>query len=250
MRFAVCAIPLLGLLAACSQSDAPSDELEAAAEELVENVVETPDPNAGLGPFEPRDECSEIEGYDSFLAALNAAIDLRDTDLMVALAATDIKLGFGGEDGEENLRLALDNSEGGLWSDLAEVTTLGCAANSQGGVTMPWYFAQNTGGDPFETMIVTGKAVALRSAPGMEEPVVATIDWDVVELVLDEDSGISTFGGEGEDSWTRVRYANGPEGTPVEGYIRSPNLRSVIDYRLIASSRNGRWRITAFLAGD
>jgi len=36
----------------------------------------------------------------------------------------------------------------------------------------------------------------------------------------------------------------------AQGYIATDKLRSLLDYRLIASSRNGRWRITSFVAGD
>ena len=35
-----------------------------------------------------------------------------------------------------------------------------------------------------------------------------------------------------------------------EGYVRAENLRSVVDYRLLAASHNGRWQIVALLAGD
>ena len=34
------------------------------------------------------------------------------------------------------------------------------------------------------------------------------------------------------------------------GFVATDKLRSLLDYRLIASSRNGRWRITSLIAGD
>ena len=34
------------------------------------------------------------------------------------------------------------------------------------------------------------------------------------------------------------------------GYIATDKLRSLIDYRLLAASRNGTWRIVSLVAGD
>lgn len=254
MKYAVFVLPLLALTAACSQSDAPSEQVEAVAEELVEAVIETPAPGDApvLGKYEPRNECSDLPGADAFLAALTAAAELRDTDVLVALAANDVKLGFGGEDGAAQLRRNLDADGSTMWADLGRVLTLGCAANSQGGITMPWYFAQETSLDPFESMIVTGKNVSLRATAAADAEVLAEVSWDEVQLLQDS-QGRTRFGGDLEDpqsGWANVRLQGAEGAEPVEGFIRVSKLRSVVDYRLIASSRNGRWRITALLAGD
>ncbi|GAA0282359.1 hypothetical protein GCM10009127_24680 [Alteraurantiacibacter aestuarii] len=246
MKHAIYVLPLLALVPACSQSDSPSTEMEAAAEQLVDAVIESPDPNA-LGTYEPRNECSDQEGADAFLSALNAAVELRDTDLLVALSADDVKLGFGGEDGAANLRANLDSDAPNLWSDLEEVLKLGCAGNSQGGITMPYYFAQDTKGDPFEALIVTGKDVPMHAQPNETSSRLTTISWDEVELIPGEGPQAIKSGAGDDGSWKHVRTIGSDK---FEGYIRSSELRSVIDYRLIASNRNGRWRITAFLAGD
>lgn len=248
MRFAIAALPLLAILASCSQSDAPSQQMEAAAEELVDTVLETPAATgaASLGRFAPRDECGELEGVGPFRAMLNAAIEARDADVIVALAASDVKLGFGGVDGAANLRASLAAEGSPLWGELDELTKLGCAANSQGGLTMPWSFTQDTGGDVFDTMIATGEEVFLHERPDGTSARVAALNWDAVEVIRGEQAtAVNT-------RWTHVRLLPqaGENRDAVEGYVRSDQLRSVIDYRLIASSRNGRWRITALLAGD
>ena len=241
------ALPLM-LLAACSQSNAPSEQMEQAATDLVEAVAsEAPGAEATPGPYAPRDECSELSGAEPVLAALNAVVTMRDTDVMVALSATDIKLDFGGEDGAANLRKALDAEGGGLWHELETLVTLGCAANSQGGITIPYYFAQDLPIDGTQAMIVTGDDVALRGRPADTAPALATLSWQAVEHLADDPALKGEVGAEG---WTHVRAPDGPDGKPVEGYIRDGSLRSVIDYRLLANSRNGRWRVTALLAGD
>jgi hypothetical protein len=253
MKIAVLALPLLAVLAGCNQSTAPSEQMEEAAEEFVDAVLEEPGrlEGAPLGHFAPRDECGELEGAGPFLAILHAAIEARDVDVLVALAANDVKLGFGGEFGSDDLRASLSGEDPYLWEALEELTDLGCAANGQGGLTLPWYFSQNIVGDPFETMIVTGEEVFLHEAPDGTSSRITALNWDAVEIIPAEGGSFEMQEDEAGESWVHVRALTHGEGEAgQEGYVRTEAMRSVIDYRLIASSRNGRWRITALLAGD
>ena len=59
---------------------------------------------------------------------------------------------------------------------------------------------------------------------------------DVVEL---------TDGLQSDAPFQKVRLQD-----KTEGYIASASLRSLIGYRLIASSRNSKWSITSLVAGD
>ena len=63
----------------------------------------------------------------------------------------------------------------------------------------------------------------------------ATISWDLVEI-----ASLNP-----ESAWQRVEF-----GDKKVGFIATDKLRSLIDYRLTASSRNDRWHITSFVAGD
>ena len=84
-------------------------------------------------------------------------------------------------------------------------------------------------------MLVTGEDVPLLERPDPASKPVATISWDLVEIAtLNPDS-----------AWQRVEFGDGKV-----GFIATDKLRSLIDYRLTASSRNGRWHITSFVAGD
>lgn len=257
MKFATFAGALLAstvLMAACSQSEAPSDELEEAAVELVDAVLDNPPPagDDALGPLAPRNACGELDGAADFLAMLNGAVATRDSDVLVALAADDVKLGFGGEDGADNLRASL-NAEGSvLWEELSELVSLGCAENAQGGLTLPWYFAQNLQLDPFESFIVASDNAPLHGEPREASPRLAILDWQEVELRRGENGSILMGGNPEvlEESWYGVRVPADGDSEAVDGFVRASQLRSAIDYRLIAASRNGRWRITALLAGD
>ena len=84
-------------------------------------------------------------------------------------------------------------------------------------------------------MIVTGESVPLLSSPDEDGTAVATLSWDAVE--------ISTL--QPDEPFQKVETTGGEE-----GYIATDKLRSLIDYRLLATSRNGNWRVVSLVAGD
>ena len=171
----------------------------------------------------------------NFRQRLALAIEARDAEGVGALAAPDVKLDFGGGAGRAELARQLDDSDSPLWGKLDELMTLGCAANGQAAVTIPWFFAQDMEVDPFLGMIATGEDVPLRESPDAVAVPVAQLDWDAVELVDSYDAGAP---------YQRVEFGD------ATGYVETRFLRSIVDYRIIASSRNGKWRITSFVAGD
>lgn len=234
-------LPLLAILAACDRSDPPSDRLERGVKDLVAEAENTPAAKATpAGPWAPRNECNDMPGAVDFLASVQAAIDMRDADAFVALAADDVKLDFGGGSGKAELRQRLAADDGAFWDRLAEMLELGCAADDTGGITIPWYFAQEIPVDPYAGAIVTGEGVPIYEGRGSDTPTKAQVSWDAV-VILPEPGG---------NEFAPVRWTNPDGGAEVEGYIARDKLRSIIDYRLIASRRNERWRITALLAGD
>jgi len=230
----VLAIALLLTCAACSQEEAPADEVAEVAEDIVAPAPE-PTPLA-RGEWAPQDECAEVEGAAAFRRQLAAAVEARDADALVALTAEDIKLDFGGGAGKQELRARLNDEARNLWDELDALMALGCSANDQGGITIPWYFDQDMGAsDPFQTWLVTGEEVPILTAPRASAERLDLVSWDLVEAVSYDP----------EAPFQEIKVADG--GT---GFIASDKLRSLVDYRLIASSRNGRWRITSFVAGD
>jgi hypothetical protein len=228
------AIALLLGCAACSSEDAPAEDVERAAAKLV--APSAPESPLAKGRFAPQDTCAEIEGADQFRTRLAAAVKARDIDGVVALAADDVKLDFGGGGGSAELRKRLADESLGLWGELDALMALGCSANEQGGITIPWFFDQDIGeADPYFAMLVTGEDVPLLERPDPASKPVATISWDLVEI-----ASLNP-----ESAYQRVEF-----GDKKVGFIATDKLRSLIDYRLTASSRNDRWRIISFVAGD
>lgn len=230
-------LPVSLALAGCGEGRAPSEQLRDATEKLVEEAAGQPAPSLASGPYAPRDECADLPGAADFRRDLAAAIAARDVDAMLALAAPDVKLDFGGGAGRAQLRRELEAPGGALWAELETLLSLGCAAEGQASMTMPWYFAQPIDGvDPMMGMIVTGEDVPLRMAAQERAERLRALSWEAVEVV---ESYVP------EAPFQHVETVDG-----VRGYIASERLRSLIDYRLIASSRDGTWSITSLVAGD
>ncbi|MXO60206.1 hypothetical protein GRI89_11715 [Altererythrobacter salegens] len=235
MKALVAALPLVLLLAGCQREDAPADNLVESAGQLV-GAEQPVDEKLAEGRYAPRDTCSDLKGADTFRQDLAVAVQARDADGLAALAAEDVKLDFGGGTGREELRKRLTGKEWNLWDELDELLTLGCSANAQGGLTIPWYFDQPIDGvDPYSGMLVTGEKVPLRESPQADSAVLEEISWDVVTIdALRPD-----------DRYQQVTSRDGKS-----GFILTDKLRSLVDYRLSAASRNGSWRIVSLVAGD
>ncbi len=228
-------LPLVLMATACNRHKAPSDRLAQTASELVGAKKPEPVPLSS-GPYAPRDTCGDLPGAADFRQKLAEAVMARDTDAFAALAAEDIKLDFGGGTGRAELKKRLNGKNWMLWDELDQLLDLGCAANQQGGLTIPWYFEQHIDKvDSMNGMLVTGEKVPLLSDPDAKGKPVRTISWDVVTL-----SSLKP-----DDPFQHVTTTDG-----AAGYVATDKLRSLLDYRLLATRRNGKWSIVSLVSGD
>ena len=85
-------------------------------------------------------------------------------------------------------------------------------------------------------LVVRGKDVPLLAEPRPDAKVLARISWDSVTLEESTDE--------------KSRFAKVKSGAGVEGYMAWENLRSVLDYRLLADRDAKGWKLTALVAGD
>lgn len=226
------------VLAACSQEDAPSDAISDAAEKVVEQVEGSGAEKLAKGPYAPRDECADVEGAPAFRAALAKAVAARDTDGLIALAAPDVELDFGGGAGTAELRKRLADPAYDLWDELGTLVTLGCAkGEAGGGITLPWSFAQDFAGlDVLNSFIVMGEDVPLRETADPASKPLGMVSWDAVTLV-------GSF--KPDEKFHQVKVSDGKV-----GFIDAGKLRPIAGYRILASSRDGKWSFTSLIAGD
>lgn len=186
----------------------------------------------------PIDSCAADPGFLAFRTELQAAVERRDAAYLLSIVADDIEFSFGGEPGRDAFarEWQLDRpATSPLWAELGEVLRLGCVADGDDGNWAPSLFMSEELDDPFGTALAIHPGAELHGAPGDASPVLATLDWDLVEVVE----------WNGEDPWQRVRTVDGRE-----GYARSADLRSPADYRAGFRRIAGRWRMTTFIAGD
>jgi hypothetical protein len=189
------------------------------------------------GKYAPRDDCRNMPGARAFREKLAAAVEARDADAVAAMASPDIRLGFGGADGRKRFLAALKAPDGKATAELAELLPLGCAGAEGGGLAIPWYFAQDYGDvDSFSAMLVMGTDVPLRAAADTGSAAKQQLSWDLVTL----DKGWHP-----DKRFQQVTTRGG-----AKGYVATDKLRSMLDYRLLATRQGETWLITAFVAGD
>jgi hypothetical protein len=189
----------------------------------------------------PVDQCASDPSFVAFRNELLSAIERRDRDAVLALVANDIEVDFGGGAGREEFARtwALDRPRASpLWSELRQALSLGCARDPAGEyyASPSMYMAdESIFPDPFTAAVAIRPDAQLRAAPDAGSALVATLNWHVL-TVPEWDR---------ESAWQRVELADGRR-----GHVRSEDLRSAVDYRAIFERVDGRWRITAFIAGD
>ena len=190
----------------------------------------------------PRDECAALEGFDEFRAALAQAVANRDADMLRPLVDPQVHIDFGGGHGVDELIEKLGNDEYQNWQALEEVQKYGCALGYDDRPTMPYYFMQDMpdGFDPYGTSIVLGDDVPMYSSETGDE-VVGRASWEAVEEVRFLEIVEAS-----EDAARReVITAQGER-----GFVDAAKLRSVIDFRLAAKRKDGKWQIVVFVMGD
>ncbi|MEO6041036.1 MAG: hypothetical protein ABIP41_03980 [Croceibacterium sp.] len=224
-------LALAAVCAACGQNTAPAAKPDTAA-----TPAAAPAKAAPKGRFAPRDECAKLPGSADFRQRLVEAVQLRDADALANLADPAVKLDFGGGGGLAALKQRLGQGSD-LWLSLDQLTKLGCAVDQSGNLVMPWLFAQDLGRiDANSALLVIGEEVPVLSAPRASAAPIVTISWDFVSAA----NGIDRT-----QPYQRVTF-------PLnrDGWVATDKLRSVLDYRLLASRRSGQWRIEALVSGD
>ena len=203
-------------------------------------LVAAPEAGATVHRLPPVDQCAADPSFVAFRNDLLAAIARRDRAFVLATITDNIEVDFGGGAGRADFAQTwqLDRPETSpLWDELGRALSLGCAHNGPGDFYAPSMFVagEEVFEDPFTAAVAIRPGAELRSGPDAASSVVATLDWDVLTVPeWDPDSG-----------WQRAELADGRR-----GYVRSEDLRSPIDYRAAFQRIDGRWRMTAFIAGD
>ena len=155
----------------------------------------------------------------------------------------DAKISFGGDAGPAGLNTVWEpaRADTQLWSELREILALG-GSQSRHEAAWEWCAPYPACADApiasdltgYDYVVVTGTAVAVRSAPSTGAPLLGRANHDVLELA-DAD----------EAEWWQVKWRG------TTGYVRRDLARSPIDYRItLRIPQQGDWSIQYFVGGD
>lgn len=186
----------------------------------------------------PVDRCRDDAGFSQFRSALEDAVTRKDPAALRRLVADDVRSSFGGDGSWDEFAStwALNQPQkSALWKEMQEVMALGCAKTGDGGRVFPGLFDDlGDDADPFELVVIRPGA-GLRAAPDKNASAAATRDWASAIALADR----------GPDGWVRVQVPDGDS-----GWVETDLAISPLDYRLVSELRDGRWQVTAFVAGD
>lgn len=243
-------IILLLLAAACGGTPAGSSDSAAPPATSTTSAAQPPPaaPAAACTPVAnrlcPSDEASQDPSFAAFRKQLVETVEKRDTEALLRLVDPKIRTGFGPEGGIEDFRKQwkLDSGESPLWDELSKLLALGGTFGGEGESRSFWapyvYSTWPEGKDSFTHAAALGPDTEIREKGDGTSPVIETVDWEILELVIRE-------GWRPDDPWFQVRLADGKT-----GWVRAADVRSPIVWRAGFMKQNGAWRMNALVAGD
>lgn len=194
---------------------------------------------AAPDPLPPIDECAGDPSFVVFREMLAGIVRQRDAGKLLELIDPGVQVDFGIDGSGTKAFVAawkLDQPhQSSVWSEIGSLLQLGCTADGDT-VLMPSFFEQAPPGiDPLEAYLAIVPGSAMRVDPREDSPIVARLEWDVLKL-----EQVSA-----NNQWYLMRLGDGRR-----GHVRREQVRNLLDYRLVANKIDGRWRITALVAGD
>lgn len=196
---------------------------------------------AKLLPVDQADE-SFREFRDSTLAALVR----KDTTFLYGILAPDIRTSFGPDDGIAGFKRmwAMEDPHTRVWSELARVLRMGGAFASDSMFMAPYVYAVWPDSlDAFEFVAVMSPRAAVRSAPDAGADTIGTASYSILRLEVWR--GLPETATQADTSWAGVVLPDGRS-----GWLRAEDVHSPVGWRAIFARHDGRWVMTAFVAGD
>ena len=195
----------------------------------------------------PVDEAKNDASFYAFREKLVAAVKMRDAKYILSIVDRDIKNSFGGNDGIEEFkkRWKINGSKSEFWDEFLPVITNGGKFIKEG--TNKLFFAPYSFNsfpddlDAFSYSVIFGNNVNLRSKADAVSPVVSSLSYNIVEIV----EAVKEKENAEKVLWYEVKTLGGKR-----GFVKAEFVRSPIDYRAGFEKKNGKWKMTAFIAGD
>ena len=234
-----------GLLILVACEAAPQERPKTGpAIQVPEEPAPLPAVDSSIPKFLPVDQADE--SFRAFRDATLAALARKDTTHLYGILAPDIRSSFGPDDGIDGFRRMWDieDPDTRLWSELARVLRMGGAFATDSMFMAPYVYALWPDTlDTFEFVAVTSPRAVVRSAPATSADTIGTASYGI--LPLEKWRGMPESPAEPDTSWAGVVLPDGRS-----GWLRSEDVHSPVGWRAIFARRDGRWVMTAFVAGD
>lgn len=175
----------------------------------------------------PVDEAKRDPSFVAYRDLLLETIHNRDEAGFLKLVDPKIRTSFGEGGGVAEFRKHLD------WKELEWVVSHGGSWQGETFCAPYVYSKWPDAVDSFQGFAVTGKGVALRSAPKTGR-VLTRLDYEVVTIAGAEQKG-----------WRKVKTSGGRV-----GWISSDFLRSPVGYRSCFGKTPDGWKMQLFVKGD
>ena len=199
--------------------------------------------SAQVAKLYPVDEAAKDPTFFAFRARLFQAIQKKDSAFLLSIVDPAIENNFGGTNGFANFKTIWhpERATSPVWSELMRTLSLGGKFDNDKSYSAPYLFNSFPEKfDAFEHSAIIDDSVRVRKEPNTRSTVIRTLSFDVVKLGQDKAAPYGT-----SRQWVPVVLADGQK-----GYVAAEYIRSSIDYRAIFEKKNGKWIMTAFIAGD
>jgi hypothetical protein len=131
----------------------------------------------------------------------------------------------------------LNEPDSRFWAELGAVLALGGTFESPVTFVAPYVYAIWPDDlDSFQHVAIIGSGVRVRAAPRPDADPLRRVSFAVLRRAQTNNP---------DERWTAVQL---PDGT--RGFVAAHLARSPVDYRAFFQMAGGRWRLTAFIAGD
>jgi Bacterial SH3 domain len=191
----------------------------------------------------PVDEAGKNSSFKIFRDNLLKASKKHDVTYILRIVDANIKNSFGGDDGFKNFKSnwKIENPKSVFWDEFITVMSNGGAfyteASSRGTFCAPYPFMKFPSDvDAFEYAVIFGNNVNLRAEPASDAAIIANLSYNIVK---------PEFANEAHPNWVKVETLGGKK-----GYVSAKFVRSSIAYRACFEKLKGKWKMTAFIAGD
>lgn len=195
----------------------------------------------------PVDDAAKDPSFKAFRDRLVAAVKRHDETVLYESLDPKIANSFGGDGGIAEFKeiWKMGEARTKLWDELATILSMGGSFGKTEGpksFCAPYVFSNfpDAGFDATGYAVITGTRVRVRAQPRLKAPVVTSLSYDIVEV--DNEPSAS---GDSNDEWVKIILPNKKRGYVYGKYIRRPT-----DYRACFEKKQGKWKMTALIAGD